>query len=102
MNRRDVLKGAAVPWMMATLPHAGSAAAAAPAGSAARVQRPAKGCALHVQSVVRREDTAVWHEGDGRGLAMSWAADGRQLVAVCDGTGWPTSPKEGYFSSRLF
>jgi hypothetical protein len=32
---------------------------------------------------------------------MSWTADDRQLIGLCDGLGWSKHPK-GYYNSRLF
>jgi hypothetical protein len=55
-----------------------------------------------IKSAVRREGTTQRLGGDGYGYAMTWTADDRQLITVCDGCGWPENPKERYYSSRLF
>src|SRR5688572_21068487 len=52
-----------------------------------------------VRSLIRREETILRFGGDGHGYAMTWAADGRQLVAFCDGTSRPKDPKSRYLSS---
>lgn len=51
--------------------------------------------------VARRDETTLRLGGDGDNFHMSWAGDDRQLVAVCDGTGWIANPKNLY-NSRLF
>lgn len=55
----------------------------------------------HIKSVIRREETVLRLGGDGDNWHMSWAADDRQYVALCDGMGWSESPKEVY-NNRLF
>jgi hypothetical protein len=42
-----------------------------------------------VKGAVRRNDTILRLGGHGDDFHMSWAADDRLLVALCDGTGWP-------------
>jgi len=45
-----------------------------------------------IKSVIRRDDTILRLGGDGDNFHMTWAADDRQLVAVCDGRGWSQGP----------
>jgi hypothetical protein len=53
-----------------------------------------------IKAVIRREDSILRLGGVGDNYHMSWAADDRQLVAVCDGLGWP--PYKAHYNSRLF
>jgi uncharacterized protein DUF4185 len=55
-----------------------------------------------ITSATRRDDTILRLGGDAFGYPMTWTADDRQLVAACDGAGWPEIPKDHYYSSRLF
>jgi hypothetical protein len=56
---------------------------------------------LRIKSVLRREETTLRLGGDGDNFHMSWRADDRQVVAVCDGTGWLKNPRN-LFNNRLF
>jgi hypothetical protein len=51
---------------------------------------------------VRQDDTIVRLGGNGYISALTWTADGRQLVAALDGCGWPETADNGYFNSCLF
>jgi hypothetical protein len=54
-----------------------------------------------ITSVIRRDETILRLGGSGDNFHMSWAADDRQLVSVCDGMGWFEPPK-GFYNSRLW
>jgi hypothetical protein len=56
---------------------------------------------VQVKSAYRRDETIVRLGGCGDDFVMSWAADGRQFVAVQDGAGWLKSP-ECEYNSRLW
>lgn len=59
------------------------------------------GAASRIKSVIRRDETTLRLGGIGDNYHMSWAADDRQYVSVCDGLGWLKDPK-GDYNSRLF
>src|SRR5580704_12664068 len=54
-----------------------------------------------ITSVIRRDETIIRYAGNGDNYHMSWSADDRQFVAVCDGYGFSDEPKNDY-NSRLF
>lgn len=54
-----------------------------------------------ITSVIRREETTLRLGGYGDNFHMSWAADDRQFVSVCDGMGW-FEPPNGFYNSRLW
>jgi len=54
-----------------------------------------------IKRVIRREETVLRLGGFGDNYHMSWAADDRQYVSVCDGAGWIEKPKRVY-NSRLW
>lgn len=54
-----------------------------------------------IKRAVRREETTLRLGGIGDNYHMSWAADDRQFVSVCDGMGWFDRPK-GLYNSRLW
>jgi hypothetical protein len=54
-----------------------------------------------IKSVIRRDDTILRLGGHGDNFHMSWAADDRQFVSVCDGEGWTEKPK-GMYRSRIY
>lgn len=54
-----------------------------------------------VIGAVPRDDTIVRHPVNGDCWHMTWAADGRQLTAFCDGSGVSDSPKR-YYNTRLY
>lgn len=56
---------------------------------------------VRIKAAIRREETTLRLGGMGDNYHMSWAADGRQFVAVCDGLGWLDKPK-AFYNSRLF
>lgn len=61
---------------------------------------------VRIKRVIRREETTLRLGGVGDNWHMSWAADDRQYVSLCDGFGWPGMP--GYaqenqeFNSRMY
>src|SRR5260221_1072933 len=58
---------------------------------------------LRIQSLVRREETILRYGGNGNTFQMSWAADGRQYVSICDGLGWFDTPQGPWnYNSRLW
>ncbi|MBI4166534.1 MAG: hypothetical protein HY508_12445 [Acidobacteria bacterium] len=62
---------------------------------------PHEGSASRLKSVTRRDETTLRLGGIGDNYHMSWAADDRQYVSVCDGVGWFKNPI-GLYNSRLF
>src|SRR5687768_16841977 len=54
-----------------------------------------------ITSLVRRDETIKRYDGNGDNFHMSWAADDRQYVAVCDGMGFSEQPR-AFFNSRLW
>jgi Domain of unknown function (DUF4185) len=54
-----------------------------------------------IKSVIRREETVVRHGGNGDNWHMSWAADDRQYMSLCDGSGFSDSFTSSY-NSRMF
>jgi hypothetical protein len=54
-----------------------------------------------IKRLVRREETVLRLGGMGDNFHMSWAADDRQYISVCDGAGWVQPPKD-FFNSRLW
>ncbi len=57
--------------------------------------------ALRIQSLRRLEDTVIRCGGHGDNWHMSWAADDKQYVSLCDGMGLPGTPQKPY-NSRLY
>jgi hypothetical protein len=53
-----------------------------------------------VRGASRRIETTLRLGGVGDNWHMSWAADDRQLVAMCDGFGWEVPPAP-FYSSRV-
>lgn len=56
---------------------------------------------LTVKSATPCDESTLRLGGIGDNFHMSWAADNKQYVSVCDGTGWPGSSKT-LFNSQLF
>ncbi len=54
-----------------------------------------------IKSARRRDETTLRLGGIGDNWHMSWAADDRQVVAMCDGYGWPSTVRRSY-NSRLY
>jgi len=54
-----------------------------------------------IRSLRRREDTIRRVDSVGDNWHMSWAADDRQYVSLCDGTGFPGMPRADY-NSRAY
>lgn len=54
-----------------------------------------------IKSVIRREETTLRLGGMGDNFHMSWGADDRQFVAVCDGLEWTEKPNV-FYNSRLY
>ena len=55
-----------------------------------------------IRGVRRREETIARLGGDGYIAGVTWVADGTQLVAIIDGSGWPEESQSEYYSSRVF
>jgi hypothetical protein len=53
------------------------------------------------RGAVRREETTRRHGGIGDNWQMSWAADGRQVATMCDGSAWESPPRYHYNSLAL-
>lgn len=51
-------------------------------------------------AAIRRPETTLRLGGVGDNWHMTWAADDRQLVAMCDGSGWQAPPAP-FYSSRV-
>ena len=54
-----------------------------------------------VKGAHRRDETTLRLGGIGDNWHMSWAADDSQVVALCDGYGWPGTRRRSY-NSRLY
>ena len=54
-----------------------------------------------IKGARRRDETTLRLGGIGDNWHMSWAADDRQVVAMCDGYGWPSTARQSY-NSRLY
>jgi hypothetical protein len=48
------------------------------------------------------DETTLRIGGVGDCWGSTWAPDGRQLTALCDGFGWRDMPHPGFFSSRMY
>ncbi|WP_206606411.1 hypothetical protein [Steroidobacter cummioxidans] len=70
--------------------------AAPPDAIAAKIQIGSR-----IQAAHPREETTLRLGGMGDNYHMTWTADDRQLVAVCDGLGWVENPKD-FYNSRLY
>lgn len=70
-------------------------------GARPETSRTAKKSGIRIKSVARREDTIFRYGGNGDNWNMSWAADDRQYVSLCDGAGFVDPPKEFYNSRML-
>src|ERR1700722_10991985 len=57
---------------------------------------------LRIKAATRRDESIIRLGGDASGYATTWLSDDRQLIAACDGCGWPEVPKTRYLCSRLF
>src|ERR1700686_3879197 len=55
-----------------------------------------------ITGAIRRDDQILRLGGDGWMTSMTWTFDDKQLLAVCDGCGWPEEPEDKYYSSCLF
>lgn len=56
---------------------------------------------VRIKSVIRREETVLRYGGNGDNWHMTWAADDRQYVGLCDGAGFSEHPKKNYNSRML-
>lgn len=56
---------------------------------------------MKIASLRRLEDTVLRVPSQGDNWHMSWANDDRQYVSLCDGTGFPGSPRADY-NSRAY
>ena len=54
-----------------------------------------------IKSVIRREETLLRLGGNGDNFHMSWAADDKQYVSLCDGSGFSDTFKANY-NTRMF
>ena len=54
-----------------------------------------------IKKMRRMEETVVRLGGVGDNWHTTWAGDGRQYVALCDGRGWPEMPQQDY-NSRVY
>lgn len=54
-----------------------------------------------IKSVIRREDTVLRYGGNGDNWHMSWSADDRLYVSLCDGAGFKDKPKIIYNSRMM-
>lgn len=95
-NRRDFIRNTAAAGVVA----ATSSRFAWAADNTAPVKSAAIVGASPIKSAVRRDETILRLGGVGDNFHMSWAADDKQYVSVCDGTAWVKNPK-GFYNSRL-
>jgi len=97
-TRREFMRDAAtVALTVATLTGSVPAAVAEKVSS-----KPIKRSTIsRVKAAVRREESTLRLGGMGDNFHMSWAGDGRQIFALCDGLGWADQPKE-FYNSRLY
>src|SRR5581483_1978180 len=95
-TRRDILKQ--------------TCAAALGVTCSTHIAQPARGASTpvppgrpgpQIRSVVRRDETILRLGGLGDGYDMTWDAQGRQYVAVNDGTGWIEQPT-AFYNTRLW
>jgi hypothetical protein len=63
--------------------------------------RTAPKSVARIKSMTRREETVLRYGGNGDNWHMSWAADERQYVSLCDGAGFSSHPKASYNSRML-
>ena len=56
---------------------------------------------LRIKSLRRLDDTIVRLGGNGDNWPMSWAADDKVYVSLCDGRGFPGMPQANY-NSRMY
>lgn len=54
----------------------------------------------HIKALIRRDDIVVRYGGNGDNWHMSWAADDRQYVSLCDGAGF-TDQLTRFYNSRM-
>jgi hypothetical protein len=54
-----------------------------------------------IRRIRRLEETTLRLGGVGDNWHMTWAADDKQYVSLCDGTGWPGMPQASY-NSRAY
>src|SRR5687767_9901888 len=73
---------------LATSTAAGLTAALSTSLARAATQRRSVKVRSPLQGIVRREETTRRYGGNGDNWHMSWAADDRQFVGLCDGFGW--------------
>ena len=69
--------------------------------SAAGPAPAARPPAVRIKSLRRLEDTVIRVGGIGDNWHMSWAADDKQYVSLCDGMGLPGTPQKPY-NSRMY
>src|SRR5580698_5632592 len=102
-TRRSFIKHAATAAVTGAMAasFAGAVAGERPATQLARRARVA-GRSVRIKKVVRREETTLRLGGHGGADCLTWAADDRQFVAVCEGgAGWPGIPNDRWFQSEL-
>jgi hypothetical protein len=75
--------------------------AASRAGSRPNPSIKTNASVARIRSVIRREETVRRYGGLGDNWHMSWAADDRQYVSLCDGAGFSDQLKEFYNSRML-
>jgi hypothetical protein len=59
------------------------------------------GPSSRITAVMRRDETILRHGGNGDNWHMSWGADDRQYLSLCDGAGFSTHPRVSYNSRML-
>jgi hypothetical protein len=75
-------------------------AAATSAGASSGQASGGSGRKRRIKSMIRREDTIVRYPVNGDNWHMSWAADDRQYISLCDGYG-PSPKQTEMLNSRL-
>jgi len=88
LSRRTFLKQTTAGALAATSGQLTPSAEDIGKGSAGRMSAAAHRSTARIKSVVHREETVRRFSGVGDNWHMSWAADDRQYVSLCDGYGF--------------
>lgn len=107
-TRREFLKQTAAASALVSTGVAGSASRRdenTEAKAATKINKAAHQPMSRIKSVIRREQTVLRYGGNGDNWHMSWAADDRQYLSLCDGAGFDGAGFSGepktYYNSRM-
>ena len=102
-TRRQFLKqtGAAAVATASGLQIAASTGCTSESSSATGAGSGSRSSMTRIKSVVRRNETILRLPGHGDVFHMTWGANDRQYVAVCDGSGWSKEPGV-FYNSKLW